>query len=73
MMFQGPENVLHDVFMNPETKPVVEASGHVYDGTVITRGLFSAGSALIVSNYVHSGRHSCGGRVRGSGPRAPHT
>ena len=39
VMFQGPENVLHDVFVNPETKPVVEASGHVYDGTVITRWL----------------------------------
>jgi len=25
--------------MAPETKPVVEASGHVYGGTVITRWL----------------------------------
>ncbi len=39
VMFQGPENVLYDIFMNEETKPVVEASGHVYDGTVITRWL----------------------------------
>ena len=39
VMFQGPENVLYDVFINPDTKPVVEASGHVYDGTVITRWL----------------------------------
>jgi len=39
VMFQGPENVLYDIFMNPETKPVVEASGHVYDETVITRWL----------------------------------
>ena len=39
VMFQGPENTLYDIFMNPETKPVVEASGHVYDGTVITRWL----------------------------------
>ena len=38
VMFQGL-SVLHDVFMNPETKPVVEASGHVYDSTVITRWL----------------------------------
>jgi hypothetical protein len=38
-MFQGSENVLYDIFMNPETKPVVEASGHIYDGTVITRWL----------------------------------
>ena len=37
VMFQGPENVLFDIFINPETKPVVEASGHVYDGTVVTR------------------------------------
>ena len=36
-MFQGPENVLYDIFMNPETKPIVEASGHIYAGTKITR------------------------------------
>jgi hypothetical protein len=23
--------------MNPETKPIVEASGHIYEGTKITR------------------------------------
>ena len=39
VMFQGPENVLYEVFTNPGTKPIVEASGHVYDGTVITRWL----------------------------------
>lgn len=39
VMFQGQENVLYDIFMNPQTKPIVEASGHVYDGTVITRWL----------------------------------
>lgn len=39
VMFQGPENVLYDIFCNPQTKPTVEASGHVYDGTVITRWL----------------------------------
>ena len=39
VMFQGPENVLYDIFMNPETRPVVEASGHIYDGTVVTRWL----------------------------------
>ena len=37
VMFQGPENVLYGIFTNPETKPIVEASGHVYEGTVITR------------------------------------
>ena len=36
-IFQGPENVLYDIFMNPETKPIVEASGHIYLGTKITR------------------------------------
>ena len=36
VMFQGPENVLYDIFMNPETKPIVEASGHIYEGTKIT-------------------------------------
>lgn len=39
VMFQGSENVLYDIFMNPDTKPIVEASGHIYDGTVVTRWL----------------------------------
>jgi len=39
VMFQGPENILYEIFTNPETKPVVEASGHIYDGMVITRWL----------------------------------
>ena len=39
VMFQGPENVLYDIFTSPDTKPIVEASGHVYEGTVITRWL----------------------------------
>ncbi len=37
VMFQGPENVLYEIFINPETKPIVEASGHVYQDTKITR------------------------------------
>ena len=37
VIFQGPENVLYDIFMNPETKPIVEAPGHIYAGTNITR------------------------------------
>ena len=37
VMFQGPENFLYDIFKNPETKPIVEASGHIYEGTKITR------------------------------------
>ena len=37
VIFQGQENVLYDIFMNPETKPIVEASGHIYEGTKITR------------------------------------
>ena len=37
VMFQGPENVLYDIFINSETKPIVEASGHIYEGTKITR------------------------------------
>ena len=36
VIFQGPENVLYDIFLNPETKPIVEASGHIYAGTKIT-------------------------------------
>ena len=39
VMFQGPENVLYDIFKNPETKSIVEASGHIYEGTKITRWL----------------------------------
>ena len=39
VMFQGPEDILYDIFMNPETKPIVEASGHIYDCTVVTRWL----------------------------------
>ena len=37
VIFQGPENVLYDIFMNPETKPNVEASRYSYAGTKITR------------------------------------
>ena len=37
VIFQGPENTLYDIFMNPETNPIVEASGHIYEGTKITR------------------------------------
>ena len=29
VIFQGPDNVLYGIFMNPETKPVVEASAHI--------------------------------------------
>ena len=39
VMFQGAENVLYNIFTSSDTKPIVEASGHVYDGTVITRWL----------------------------------
>ena len=39
VIFQGPKAVLYNIFVNPETKPIVEASGHVYDGTLITRWL----------------------------------
>jgi len=27
VIFQGPENVLYDIFMNPETKPVLKLQG----------------------------------------------
>ena len=37
VIFQGPENILYDILMNPEIKSIVEASGHVYAGTKITR------------------------------------
>ena len=39
VMFQGSEDLLYIIFTNPETKPIVEASGHVYEGTLIIRWL----------------------------------
>ena len=35
VMFQGPVNTCYDIFIDPETKPIVEASGHIYEGTII--------------------------------------
>ena len=37
VIFQGPKNVLFDIFKNPGTKPIIEASGHIYEGTIINR------------------------------------
>ena len=37
VMLEGPENVLYNIFTSPETKPIVEASGHIYEETKITR------------------------------------
>ena len=37
IIFQGPVNVLYNNFMSLETKPIVEASVHTYEGTKITR------------------------------------
>ena len=37
VIFQRPENVLYNIFMNPETKHIVEASGHIYADTKIAR------------------------------------
>ena len=37
VMLEGPENVLYNIFISPETKPIVEASGHIYEETKITR------------------------------------
>ena len=36
-MFQGPINNIYEIFTNPETKTIVEASGHIYEGTIINR------------------------------------
>ena len=36
-IFQGPVDNIYDIFTNPETKPIVEASGHIYEGTIINR------------------------------------
>ena len=37
VMFQGPKDVLFNIFNNPESKPIVEASGHIYESTIINR------------------------------------
>ena len=37
VMFQGPVNTCYDIFINPETKAIVEVSGHIYEGTIINR------------------------------------
>ena len=37
VMFQGPVNTCYDIFVKPETKPIVEPSGHIYEGTIINR------------------------------------
>ena len=31
-IFQSPKNILFDIFLNPETKPIIEASGNIYAG-----------------------------------------
>ena len=31
VMFEGPENVLYNIYTSPETKPIVESSGHIYE------------------------------------------
>ena len=36
VIFEGPENVLSNIFISPGTKPIVEASGHIYEETKIT-------------------------------------
>ena len=36
VMFEGPENVLYNIFISLK-KPIVEASGHIYVETKITR------------------------------------
>ena len=50
-IFQGPENVPYDIFMNPETKPIVEASGHIYAGTKITRWISWKINLLWIINF----------------------
>ncbi len=32
LIFQGLENVLYDIFMNPETKTIFEDSGYIFEG-----------------------------------------
>ena len=37
VMFQGPKDVIFNIFKKPETKAIVEASGHIYESTIINR------------------------------------
>ena len=37
VMFQSLVNTCYYIFINPETKPIFEASGHIYEGTIINR------------------------------------
>ena len=37
VIFEGPENILYNIFISPKAKPIVEASGHIYEETKITR------------------------------------
>ena len=38
VIFQGPENDLYDIFMNPETKLIVQASVYIYGGKKLLDG-----------------------------------
>ena len=40
VIFQGPDNVLYDIFINPQTKPIVEDPRHICESTKITRWIF---------------------------------
>ena len=35
VIFQGPENVLYDIFINPEIKTILEALGYIFEATKI--------------------------------------
>ena len=37
VMFEGLKNILYNIFVSPETKPIVETSGQIYEETKITR------------------------------------
>ena len=37
VMFQGPKNVLINIFNKPDKKPIIETSGHIFESTIIKR------------------------------------
>ena len=37
VIFERPENILYNIIINLEKKPIVEASGHIYEEKKITR------------------------------------
>ena len=40
VIFQRPKNVFYDIFINPERKSILGASGYIYESIKITRWIY---------------------------------